>query len=56
MELYKLTAHQLLEKLETKETSSEEIVSAVDKRIKEVDSKVKAYVRVDKTNERTQER
>ncbi len=56
MELYKLTCHELLEKLDTKETSSGEILSSINKRIKEVDSKIKAYVRVDKSNERTQER
>jgi len=51
MELYKLTCHELLEKLETKEISSGEILSSLNKRIKEVDSKVKAYVRLDSKKE-----
>ena len=56
MELYESTCHELIEKLETKEASSEEILSSLNKRIKEADSKIKAYVRVDKSNGRTQER
>jgi aspartyl-tRNA(Asn)/glutamyl-tRNA(Gln) amidotransferase subunit A len=46
MELYKLTAHELLEKLNKKEVTSQEIVDSLNKRIKEVDSKVRAYVRL----------
>jgi len=46
MESYKLTAHELIEKLNKKEINSEEILSALKKRIKETDSKVKAYVRL----------
>jgi len=46
MELNRLTAHQLLEKLNKKEIASEDIFAALDQRIKEVDSKVKAYVRL----------
>jgi aspartyl-tRNA(Asn)/glutamyl-tRNA(Gln) amidotransferase subunit A len=53
MELYKLTCHELLEKLKNKETSSGEILSSLNKRIKEIDSKVKAYVRLDKLNTST---
>ncbi|MFH0913054.1 MAG: amidase, partial [Candidatus Omnitrophota bacterium] len=44
--LNKLTAHELIEKLNNKEIVSEEILSALEKRIKEIDSKIKAYVRL----------
>lgn len=47
MELYKLTAHELLEKLKNKEISSEQIFSDLGKRIKAVNPKVKAYIRAD---------
>jgi aspartyl-tRNA(Asn)/glutamyl-tRNA(Gln) amidotransferase subunit A len=46
MELYKLTAHELLEQLKKNKTTSEEILSALKKKIKETDIKVKAYVRL----------
>ena len=46
MELNELTAHELIEKLKKKEITSHDILTALDKRIKEVNSKVKAYVRV----------
>ncbi len=46
IKLYELTAHELLEKLRRNELTQEEIVSGLNKRIEEVDSKVKAYVRV----------
>jgi aspartyl-tRNA(Asn)/glutamyl-tRNA(Gln) amidotransferase subunit A len=46
MELYSLTAHQLLEKLGEKEISIEDINSSVRERIKDKDAKVKAYVRL----------
>jgi aspartyl-tRNA(Asn)/glutamyl-tRNA(Gln) amidotransferase subunit A len=52
--LNELTTHELLEKLKNKEASSEEILSSLKRRIKEVDSKVKAYVRISELNE-TQE-
>jgi len=55
-ELIKLTAHELLERLNNKEITSEEIYSALQKRIKEVDSKVRAYVRLDKIDELTNQR
>ena len=59
MELYKLTGHELLEKIENKEITSEQIFLDLDERIKEVDAKVKAYVRIDRTkdfaNPRTRE-
>ena len=46
MEFNKLTLHELIEKINKKETTSQEVVDSLKKRIKEVDSKVKAYVRV----------
>jgi aspartyl-tRNA(Asn)/glutamyl-tRNA(Gln) amidotransferase subunit A len=51
MELYNLTAHELLEKLNNKETTHRQILSALNERIKEVNSKVKAYVRVNGSGE-----
>jgi aspartyl-tRNA(Asn)/glutamyl-tRNA(Gln) amidotransferase subunit A len=47
MELNTLTLHELLEKLNSKEITFEKILSALYERIKEVDPKIKAYVRVD---------
>lgn len=49
MELFRLTAHELIDKLKKDEVSPLEIVSSLKKRINEVDSKVKAYVRVDRS-------
>jgi aspartyl-tRNA(Asn)/glutamyl-tRNA(Gln) amidotransferase subunit A len=46
MELYRLTAHELLEKLGEKEISVEDLNSSVRQRIQDKDSKVKAYVRL----------
>jgi aspartyl-tRNA(Asn)/glutamyl-tRNA(Gln) amidotransferase subunit A len=46
MELYKLTAHELIEKINRKEATSQEIVESLKKRIKEVEPKVNAYVRI----------
>jgi len=54
--LNELTAHELLGKLKKEEITSEEILSILVKRIKEVDPKVKAYVRVDKSNGQTGKR
>jgi aspartyl-tRNA(Asn)/glutamyl-tRNA(Gln) amidotransferase subunit A len=51
MELYKLTAHELLEKIAHKDAASQEVLSAIHKRITETDSQVKAYVRLDKPGE-----
>jgi aspartyl-tRNA(Asn)/glutamyl-tRNA(Gln) amidotransferase subunit A len=48
-----LTAHQLLEKLDKKEISSEDIVSALSNRVKEIDSRVRAYVRLEESNRLT---
>src|SRR3989338_9032850 len=45
MELYKLTAHELIKKLKNKETSSQEILSSLIIRIKDADPSVKGYVR-----------
>lgn len=45
MELHKLTAHELILKLEKKEISAEDILQALYSRIKSIDSKVNAYVR-----------
>ncbi len=50
MELYKLTAHELIQKIDKKESSPEEIISFLGNRIKEVDSEVKAYVRLSDSN------
>lgn len=50
IDLNTLTAHQLIEKLNDKEITPEEILSALNKKIEETDSKVKAYVRTDKEN------
>ena len=44
MELYEYTVHELIEKLQAKEITSEEIVKSYYKRIKEKDEKVKTYV------------
>ena len=44
MELYEYTVHELIEKLEKGETTSEEITKSYFKRIKGVEPKVKAYV------------
>jgi aspartyl-tRNA(Asn)/glutamyl-tRNA(Gln) amidotransferase subunit A len=45
MQLHELTAHELIEKLDKTEINSDEISAALKKRIKETDSKVRAYVR-----------
>ena len=49
-EFYKLTAHKLIEKINGKETTPQEIINSLNKRIKEADSKVKAYVRLPEFN------
>jgi aspartyl-tRNA(Asn)/glutamyl-tRNA(Gln) amidotransferase subunit A len=46
MDLYSLTAHELLEKLGKKEISIADLDSSVRKRIGDIDPKVKAYVRL----------
>jgi len=46
MELYRLTGHELIRKIENKEASSQDILSALTQRIKAIDAKVNAYVRL----------
>lgn len=46
MKLYELTAHEFIEKLNRKEASSDEILSSLQERIKLIDPKIGAYVRV----------
>jgi aspartyl-tRNA(Asn)/glutamyl-tRNA(Gln) amidotransferase subunit A len=46
MELNKLTAHELIEKLNNNEITSKDIIDSLRARIKALDSKVKAYVRL----------
>jgi aspartyl-tRNA(Asn)/glutamyl-tRNA(Gln) amidotransferase subunit A len=55
-ELNKLTAHELIKKLNNRGITTAEILSALEKRIKEVDSRVRAYVRLDKISEQTNQR
>ena len=50
MELYKLTAHELHDKLVNKEVSSVELTNALYARIDEVEDQVNAYVTLDKGN------
>src|SRR3989338_2363485 len=50
-----LSAAELLQKLKNKEITPEEILISLDKRISEVDSKVRAYVRIDQKTEGTAE-
>jgi len=54
MELNKLTAHELIQKLNSKEITAKDIFSALDNRIKEIDHKVKAYVRAEKDTNSTE--
>jgi len=49
MELYELTAHSLIEKLNKREISSDDILVSLKKRINDKDPKVKAYVRLDRS-------
>jgi len=44
MELYELTAHELSEKMERKEVSSEEIVKSIYNRINQVEDKLHSFV------------
>ena len=46
MELYEYTAHELMDKLEAGEITSEEITKSYFARIKEKDSSVKAYISI----------
>lgn len=57
-QLNKLTAHELLEKIDNQSISSQEIIESLKKRINEIDSQVHAYVRtsnINSLNSRTQE-
>jgi aspartyl-tRNA(Asn)/glutamyl-tRNA(Gln) amidotransferase subunit A len=47
MELYRFSAHELLDKLRKKETSASELIASLRKRIINIDDKVKAYVRLE---------
>jgi aspartyl-tRNA(Asn)/glutamyl-tRNA(Gln) amidotransferase subunit A len=47
MHFYKLTLHELIEKINKKQTTSRQILDSLEKRIKEIDPKIKAYVRMD---------
>jgi aspartyl-tRNA(Asn)/glutamyl-tRNA(Gln) amidotransferase subunit A len=49
MELNELTAHKLIEKIKKGEIASQDIVDSIRNRIKKVDSKIKAYVRYDRS-------
>lgn len=46
MELFKLTAHEILEKLKSSEISPEDGLYCIEGRIKDLDQKIRAYVRV----------
>jgi len=50
MELNRLTAHELLEKLKNSQVSSKEIFDSLRARINKVEPAVKAYVRVEQSN------
>ena len=50
MELYRLTAHELHDKLVNKEVSSVELTNALYERIDQVENQVNAYVTLDKEN------
>jgi aspartyl-tRNA(Asn)/glutamyl-tRNA(Gln) amidotransferase subunit A len=45
MELFRLTAHELIDKFKEKKVSSAELISALEARVKDKDGLVKAYVR-----------
>ena len=49
MELYKLTAHELFKKIKNNEVTPAQIIASLSERIKEIDSKVGSYVRLDAT-------
>lgn len=51
MELNTLTAHELIDLLRNKQIDSDEIINSLEKRIKEIDTKIKAYVRLNGPNE-----
>lgn len=45
MELFKLTAHEILEKLKSREITAQDALYCIEGRIKDIDQKIKAYVR-----------
>lgn len=51
MEIYELTAHEILEKIGKKEITYKDLSSSLNERIKQVEPKVKAYVRMVKNQE-----
>jgi aspartyl-tRNA(Asn)/glutamyl-tRNA(Gln) amidotransferase subunit A len=51
MELFKLTASALLDKLSRKETTPEAILTSLSQRIADTDNKVKAYIRLDQAKD-----
>ena len=46
MELYELTVHELIEKLEKNEITSQDIINSYSNRIKEKEKDVQAFVTV----------
>ncbi|MBP2644825.1 MAG: Glutamyl-tRNA(Gln) amidotransferase subunit [Firmicutes bacterium] len=56
MELYKLTAHELKDKLTTKEVSAVEVAEAIYTRIDAVEDKVQAFISLTKENALAQAR
>jgi aspartyl-tRNA(Asn)/glutamyl-tRNA(Gln) amidotransferase subunit A len=48
-DLYKLTAHELIKELNSNRVVASRIIDSLNNRIREVDSKVRAYVRLDKS-------
>ncbi len=51
MDFYRLTGHELIKKLSNQEITAQDIFSALTKRIKTTDRKVKAYVRLSEFSE-----
>ncbi len=51
MELNKLTAHALAEKIKSREIAAKDILPSLEKRVRATDHKVRAYVRLDKLKE-----
>lgn len=51
MEFFRLTISELLEKMKSSETTSQDVINSLKERIKNIDSKVNAYVRVSKISE-----
>ena len=50
MELFRLTAHELLNKIKNNEISAQDVLTSLVKRINDLDSKVCAYVRLNKSS------